>query len=234
MIAAEPIAGFKLVTRLFRAFVGDDEALVYAVGSTYQLADGDALMLGRKGFHFCRAAVDCMAFVPQHYVGHCRLLRVEVPAGATFLDDGRRIVASQLAIVAEADASLLTGTTTIGFDRTARFVNGLLQSTDDVPSFERRDQAGRALEMEWHHANELHRDQDRPASQEHLGEGFWRHTWATHGLVTRRAIVDPTSAERMVVVLGSDAPVLDHAFNAAVATIRRKARVKRKHARTRQ
>jgi hypothetical protein len=176
-MADVPRQGYKLVNRDdWTAFHG---SIVYAVGSTHALPPDELPVLGARGFHFCRRALDCLPFsiddatdwgYPQFPF---RLVRVTVPDGAVVVTDGRgaKFAASALSVaeeVVDTDA-LLTGTLSYpsvfsaGVDFDVHFVRGRMHNRPDGAAaiVERRRDTGTVV-YTWLRESHFGRDDGGP------------------------------------------------------------------------
>jgi hypothetical protein len=107
-VLASPLVGYKFVTASYGPPVRLNAADRFAVGSRHKLAAAPAV--GRWGYHFVTnplMALETMAWKPTY-----RLVRIEVPAGATVATNGVTYATSELRVVADETAStaaMLTG-----------------------------------------------------------------------------------------------------------------------------
>jgi hypothetical protein len=136
-LLAAPLVGYKFVTASFRppVCVGAREHL--AVGSRHKLADGATPAVGCLGYHFATTPLLLMNTVT--WEPTYRLVRIEVPAGATVSTNGVTYAASELRVVADETASaaaLLTGVTCIvrgGVITYNSYVAGAIAAEDGAP-----------------------------------------------------------------------------------------------------
>jgi hypothetical protein len=107
-VLAAPLHGWKIVNHHYRpAFVGSAFEH-YVVGSHHKLdaALAPYVRVAMTGFHFAvraLAVLDGVTWRPTY-----RLLRVEVPAGATVSTDGVGYAATELRVVSDETASVAT------------------------------------------------------------------------------------------------------------------------------
>jgi hypothetical protein len=136
-VLAAPLTGYKAVTNTYDpALMQSSE--VYAVGSRHTLKGTAVPHVERLGFHFATHPLVVLAYVawkPTH-----RLVRIEVPRGATVSTNGINYAASAMTVVSDETASIATLLTGVLVQRMSyrtaytNFVGGISVSDGDTPA----------------------------------------------------------------------------------------------------